>query len=190
MNLLILGLVIFVATHLVPSFPKLRKILVQSFNPKGYKALFSILSLVSIVLIVYGLKESAFQSLYEPPTWSRHLAMLLMLPAIYFFLSNSIRPISSSAQLITAHPVNWAVIFWSTSHLIANGDLAHVMLFSTFWLFSVISILTGNLRGLKPILEKRPSLSSEAIFVLIVVLIYGVLVWAHQYFTGMPLFGI
>ncbi|MEE9337477.1 MAG: NnrU family protein [Methylococcaceae bacterium] len=190
MNLLILGLVLFLATHLVPSYPRLRKLFVARYNPTGYKAIFNILSLISIVLIIYGLKESAFQPLYDPPSWGHHLAMLLMLPAIYFFLSNSVRPTPSSAQFITAHPVNWAVILWSTSHLLANGDLAHVLLFSTFWLFSVISIVTGNSRGLKPILDRRPSLSSEAIFVVIVIIVYCTLIWSHQYFTGMSLFGI
>lgn len=179
---------LFLVTHLVPSYPKLREIFVEKLNLKGYKIIFNILSIVSIVLIVYGLKEATFQPLYEPPSWGRHLAMLLMLPAIYFFLSNSVRPIPSSAQLITAQPVNWAVILWSTAHLIANGDLAHVLLFSTFWLFSVISIVTGNSRGLKPILQRRPPLLSEAIFVVIVVIVYCALVWSHQHFTGMPLF--
>jgi uncharacterized membrane protein len=180
----------FLTTHLIPSYPRLRKILVERFSLTGYKAIFSLLSLVSVVLIIYGLKEAPFQSLYEPPNWGRHLTMLLMLPAIYFFLSNSVRPTPSSAQFITAHPINWAVILWSTSHLVANGDLAHVLLFSTFWVFSVVSIVTGNSRGLKPILERRPPLVSEAIFVVIVVMVYCALVWSHQYFTGIPLFDI
>jgi uncharacterized membrane protein len=190
MNLLFLGLVIFLVTHLIPSFPRLREILVNKVKLTGYKAIFNLLSIVSIVLIVYGLKEATFQPLYEPPSWGRHIAMFLMLPAIYFFLSNSVGPAPSSAKAITAHPLNWGVILWARGHILANGDLAHILLFSTFWLFGIISIVTGNLRGLRPKFGQRPSLGSEAIFVVIVVIVYCALVWGHSYFTGIPLIDI
>jgi uncharacterized membrane protein len=190
LNLLISGLVLFLATHFIPSFPKLREILVDRLKLTGYKASFNLLSILSIVLIVYGLKEATFQPLYEPPSWGHYAAMFLMLPAIYFFLSNSVGPAPSSAKVITAHPLNWGVILWATGHMLANGDLANVLLFSTFWLFGVISIVTGNSRGLRPKLEQRPPLAAEAVFVAIVVIVYCALVWGHSYFTGMPLIDI
>lgn len=187
MKFLIPGLVLFFSVHLVPSSPRLREIFVGRFQMVGYKILFNLLSIVSIVLIVYGLMEAPFEPLYEPPSWGRHLVMLLMLPAIYLFLSNSVGPAPSSAKAVTAHPVNWAVILWSTGHLFSNGDLAHVLLFCTLWLFSVISIVTGNSRGLRPKLEQRPPVAAEAVFVVIVMMVYGALVWGHPYFTGMPI---
>lgn len=187
MKLLISGLILFFATHLIPSFQGFRANLVDRLTPMGYRVLFSLLSIASIVLIVYGLKGAEFQPLYEPPGWGRHAAMLIMLPAVYLFLSNPIGPAPSSAKAITAHPLNWGIILWATGHLLANGDLAHVLLFGAFWLFSAISIVSGNLRGQKPALERRPPLAAEAVFVVVVVAVYGLLIWGHGYFTGMPL---
>lgn len=152
-----------------------------------YMVLFSLLSIASIVLIVFGLMEASFQPLYQPPVWGRQLVILLMLPAIYLFLSNSLLPVPSSVKAYTAHPVNWSVILWSTGHLFANGDLAHVLFFTTIWLFSAISILSGKSRGLKPMLTQRPPLVADAMLVVCAAIVYTFLIWAHPYFTGMPL---
>lgn len=187
MNLLISGLILFLATHLIPSAPKLRELLVDKLTLNGYKISFSLISIIGIVMIVNGLKAAPFQPLYEPPSWGRHVNMLLMLPALYFFLSNSMGPAPSSAQVLTAHPMSWGVILWASGHLLANGDLANVLLFIAFWLFSAISIVTGNARGLKPKLEKRPAVGAEAVFGAIVIIVYFVLIWGHPYFTGVPL---
>lgn len=186
MILLILGLVLFIAVHLIPSSQILRSGLVDKLSLSGYKAVFNIVSVLSVVLIVIGLKQAPFQILYQPPLWGQKVAILLMFPAIYLFFSNSIGPAPSSAKTITAHPLNWSVILWSISHLLANGDLAHVILFSALLGFSIVSIYTGNLRGLKPVLLERPPIVKEAVFVIVVAIIYFILVWSHVYYTGVP----
>ncbi len=189
MTLLIAGLALFFITHLIPSLPGIRTGLKASLKPNGYKAVFSLLSLGGLALIVYGLMQAPFQHLYAPPSWGRHLAMLLMLPALYLFLSNATRPVPSSAQVWTAHPMNWGVVIWASAHLLANGDLAHVLLFSSFLLFSLISIISGNRRGASRARSDHPPLSQQAVFIVIVLAIYGGLLWGHRYFTGMPLLG-
>lgn len=186
MTMLIVGLIIFVAVHLIPSRPALRSQIQDAISAKGYMAAFSLLSLLSIVLIIMGLRAAPFIDLYTPPDLGRSIAMLLMLPAIYLFFSNSVGPAPSSAQVFTAHPLNFGVIIWCIAHLIANGDLAHVLLFLTMGIFSVISTITGTARGAKPKRTKRPPFIQEAMFLGIVVVIYMVIVWAHPYFTGMP----
>ncbi|MBX2870187.1 MAG: NnrU family protein [Acidiferrobacterales bacterium] len=187
MSLLLSGLLIFFIVHLVPSFPTLRQKCIDAGGRGMYQGLFSLLSLVGLVLIVYGLKSTPFEVIYSPPEWGRGLNMLLMLPALYLFFSTSIGPAPSSAKVISAHPMNWGVVVWSAGHLLANGDKAHVILFASFLVFSLISIMTGNARGMKPALEKRPPLFAELGFVVVVVIVYLVLFWAHRYFTGMPL---
>lgn len=190
MNLLIIGLAAFLITHLIPSFPKLKENLVGKLGQNGYKLLFSILSLASMVIIVFGLKQAEFVAVYKPPSWGRHIAMLLMLPAVYLFISSSVGAAPSSAKAVTAHPINWGVVFWSIAHLLANGDRAHVLLFITFLAFAIISIITGNMRGQKPKLKQRPPLKMEVIFILVVIIVYSLIVWGHQYITGMPLINL
>ena len=187
MNFLIAGLTVFFIVHLVPSFPGIRQKLINRISAGAYLGLFSLISLVGLVLIVYGLKSVPFETMYSPPDWGRSANMLLMLVALYLFFSTSIGPAPSSAKVISAHPMNWGVVVWSFGHLLANGDKAHVLLFGSFFIFSIISIVTGNARGMKPVLVKRPPIISEIIFIAITIAIYMMLFWGHRYFAGMPL---
>lgn len=187
MTLLIAGLTCFFIIHLVPSFPHFRQRVITRIAGGAYKGLFTVVSLIGLVLILYGLKTAPFEVLYDPPTWGRHANMLLMFPALYLFFSTSLGPAPSSAKVITAHPMNWGVVVWSFGHLLANGDKAHVLLFGSFLIFSIVSILTGNARGMKPALQKRPPILKETVFILLVVAIYLGLFMSHRYYAGMPL---
>ena len=187
MTLLILGLLLFIGVHLIPAFPKLRESCVSRLKPSGYNAVFSIFSLISIALIVFGLKQAPFEVLYDPPSWGRHLNMMTMFLALYLFASNTAGNSPSSVKVFTAFPLNWGIIVWATGHLFANGDLAHVVLFGGFLVYGVISIITGKARGLKPVATQRPPLQQEAVFVVIVIIVYATLFWTHKYFTGMSL---
>ena len=51
MTLLLLGLVIFIGTHLSTAARGNRKALIARFGEGGYKGLYSLLSLIGIVLI-------------------------------------------------------------------------------------------------------------------------------------------
>jgi len=187
MFLLICGLALFVALHLIPGAPGFRASLRQRFSPNGYKLGFSVLSAVSLVLVVLGLRSADFIPIYDPPVWGRTAALSLMLPALYLFASNSIRVVPSSAQVFTAHPLNWGVVVWACAHLLANGDLAHVTLFATFGLFAIVSIITGRARGATPKRTTRPAFVHELLFLAVIVIVYIALVWLHPWFTGMPL---
>lgn len=188
MTLLILGLLLFFVLHLIPCAPSFKARLVRKLSKRNYSIAFNVLSLISLVIIVVGLKRADFVEIYQPPAWGRTLALLLMLPAVYLFMSNSVGSAPSSAQIITANPMNWGIVVWATAHLLANGDLAHVLLFATFGVFSVISMISANARGAKPKRQQRPPLTQEVIFLLIVLLVYAGIMWAHKYFTGVPLF--
>jgi len=189
-TLLITGLVLFFVLHLIPCAPDVKSRLIAKTSATGYRIAFNLLSVVAIILVVAGLKRVDFVELYQPPVWGRSLALILMLPAIYLFFSNSVGPAPSSAQAVTAHPMNWGIVVWSIAHLLANGDLAHVMLFVTFGVFSVVSMVSANARGAKPKREQRPPFKQEAVFLLIVVFVYAGLLWAHPYFTGVSLLSL
>ncbi|OED39896.1 hypothetical protein AB833_13525 [Chromatiales bacterium (ex Bugula neritina AB1)] len=187
MNMLVAGLTIFVLIHLIPSFPAFRGNLIARVGDGIYKGLFSLLSIISIVLLVYGLKNVEVSFFYQPVSGSRTVTFALMFVAIYLFLSNSSGPAPSSAKYWTAHPLNWGVVCWSVGHLLSNGEKAQVLLFGSFLVFSLISIFTGNLRGQKPALAKRPSIAAEGLFLLVVLAVYVGLFLGHRYITGMAL---
>ena len=187
MSMLVAGLAIFILIHLVPCFPSMRGSIIAKAGAGAYRGLFSLLSLLGLVLVVMGLKSAEYVALYDPPAWGRHITYLLVFIAVYLFLSNPIGPAPSSAKYWTAHPLSWGVIFWSVGHLLSNGDKAHVILFAAFLIYSVVSMYSGNLRGQKPALDKRPPIAAELVFVAVVAVVYVALFWGHRYFTGMPL---
>ena len=88
MALLILGLVIFLGAHSVRIFADdWRTATIARVGEKKWKLLYTAASLAGIVLIVvgYGLaRRAGSPELYAPPTWSRHLAILLVAIAFIF----------------------------------------------------------------------------------------------------------
>ena len=187
MDMLIIGLAIFILIHLVPCVASARNGIVAKLGDGPYKAIFSIISIIALALIVMGLRSAETIPMYDPPSWGRTANYVVMFVAIYLFFSNSLGSAPSSAKVATAHPMSWGVVFWSAGHLLANGDQAHVVLFGIFLIYSLISIISGYLKGQKTVLDKRPPIGLELVFLAIVALVYIGLIWGHRYFTGMPL---
>ena len=87
MLVLILGLLLFFAIHLVPAVPELRQGLVGRFGAGFYRIAFSLLSAAALTLIVLGFAKLQVTPgknpvLWYPPTWTRHVAFTLMLHGI------------------------------------------------------------------------------------------------------------
>ena len=62
MTLLIVGIVVFLGIHALPTNPGLRAALVGRLGETGYKVLFSLLSIAGFVLLVYGFATRAVRS--------------------------------------------------------------------------------------------------------------------------------
>lgn len=187
MTLLTIGLSLFLLFHLIPCIPSLRMRLVAALGNTVYYLAFNLISVLSVVLIVFGYRAAPHMVFYEPFAWANTLVTLLMIPAIYCFMSNSAREAPSSMQAFTAHTLSWGVVLWALGHLLANGDVASVLLFSSFLIYAVISISTGNFRGLYPARKKRPPVLQELGFIVIVLLIFSGLVWGHVWISGVAL---
>lgn len=190
MTLLVLGLIIFFGAHLVPTSVPARAGLVERLGENGYKIGFSVASLIGLALAVTGFinvqGSSANVHLWTPPAWSKHLAYTLMLPA-FILLVAAYTP--SRIRDAAKHPMLAAVKIWALAHLLANGDLAGVILFGSFLAWAVydrISVKRRNARG--PLGEKRGAND-------IVVVVIGALLWAgflfgaHRLLIGVPLLG-
>ena len=48
---------------------------------------------------------------------------------------------------VARHPLLWAIALWAGSHLVANGDLAHAILFGTFAGFALLGMRMLDRRG-------------------------------------------
>jgi uncharacterized membrane protein len=150
MLILIAGLALFVASHLVPTRPALRAGLVARMGQGGYMALFSVVSLASLVLIVVGYGQFSTASsqinpqLWSPPSWTRHIAYLLMAASMILLVAAYV---PSRIRDVAQHPMLAAVKLWALAHLLVRGDLAALVLFGTFLAWAIYDRISVKRRG-------------------------------------------
>lgn len=190
MSLLVLGLVLFLGIHSVSIFALgWRDAQVAQRGEKGWKGLYTIVSLVGFVLIVYGygLARQSPVVLYNPPPAMRHIAFLLMVPVFpLLFASN----LPGRIKTLTKHPMLLATKFWALSHLLANGNLADVLLFGGFLAWAVADRISVKRRPLRPTpgFPARPF--NDVIVVVGGLAAYVVfMLWAHRWLIGISPLG-
>jgi uncharacterized membrane protein len=144
MTILILGIVVLIGIHFVPSFPDLRDNLMARLGKNGYRAMFSVVSLLGLALVIWGFAKAPVIQIWAPPGWTRYLALLLMLP-VFPLLVAAYLPGKIKAKV--RHPMLAAIKFWALAHLIANGDLASIILFGSFLAYAVVDRILIKRRG-------------------------------------------
>ncbi|MDO9382428.1 MAG: NnrU family protein [Hyphomicrobiaceae bacterium] len=185
---LILGIVIFLGVHLVPTSPDLKAGLTERFGATAYKVAFGVLSLAGLVLIVVGYHKLQLMPdknvvLWDPPAFTRHIAVALMLPAMIFLMAYLV---PSRIRTAVKHPMLIAIKTWALAHLIANGDLASLILFGSFLAYAVYDRITLKRRvTTAPVNVMAPSPINDVIVVVGGIVLFAViLLWAHQYLIG------
>ena len=108
MFLLVLGIVIFIGIHLVPTNSSLRERLVEQLGVQKYKGLYALIALLGLIVIIFGKAYAPFIHLWQPPLWGRHLAMAVM-PFAFYFLAAANMP--SNIKRFTRHPMLWGSRF-------------------------------------------------------------------------------
>jgi len=180
MSILVAGLALFVAVHFITVITPLRSRLICRFGESPYKVAFTLISVFSIGLIIWGKSTAAFMPLYEPPLWGRHGAWLMMLIA-FILLASTQGP--SALRSFLKHPMLLGVAVWGAGHLLANGDLASVVLFGGMAVFSILMIILLFMRdGVKT--GARYSWRSTIIQSMVGALIYLLVMYAHPFVFG------
>jgi uncharacterized membrane protein len=184
MALLIIGIIVFLGIHLLPTFPHLRERLIGSLGETGYKVAFAALSIAGFALLVWGFASAPLIQVWSPPPWTRWVAMVLMLPAFIFLVAAYV-PGRIKAKL--KHPFLVAIKTWALAHLIANGDLASIILFGSFLAYAVYDRIA--LKGRKPTeligTAAQGGARNDLIAVVLGVIFYVIFaVWLHPLLIG------
>jgi uncharacterized membrane protein len=184
MALLIIGIVVFLGLHLLPTVSGWREKLVGRLGENGYKALFSLLSVAGFVLLVYGFATAPVIQVWSPPGWTRWVAIVLMLPAFIFLVAAYV-PGQIKAKL--THPFLVSIKTWALAHLIANGDLASIILFGSFMVYAVYDRITLKRRQPTSLIgvPKTGGPRKDLIAVVLGTVLYVVfLAWLHPLLIG------
>jgi uncharacterized membrane protein len=185
MNTLLLGIVIFLGAHLFTLLAKPARARLASRLGEGpYKGAFALVSLVGLALMIWGLVitrsgAEPVAQLYEPPTWGRHAAMLLVLLG---FLSLAISFHKGRLKLWLKHPMSIGFGLWAIGHLLANGALSEVLFFGTFLALAALDIGLSTARGKEPHFMPKPRHDFTSIAA--GVLLFLIFLWLHPYLIG------
>jgi uncharacterized membrane protein len=147
MLLLILGLIVFLGAHSTRIFADgFRSAQVARLGLNSWKAVYSIVSIIGFVLIVYGYGEARLTpvAIWSPPTWTRHVAALLTIPA-FVLLAAAYVP-GTLIKKAVGHPMVAGVKIWAFAHLVSNGTLADVLLFGSFLAWAVLNYIAARRR--------------------------------------------
>ena len=192
MTLLILGLIIFLGVHSVRIFAEgWRTRMRERLGANGWKGLVSVLSIVGFVLIVWGYGQARLQPLvlWPSPTWTRHLASLLTLPAFVLLVAAYIPGNAIKARL--HHPMVLGVKAWALAHLLANNTLADLLLFGGFLAWAVASYTAAKRRDAAAGVVYLHGHAGPTVAVVVVGLVAwaGFAFWAHGAWIGVRPFG-
>jgi len=182
MTTLILGVAIFIGAHLIPSVPSLRDRLQERVGRNAYRGLFALVSLVGFVLLVVGMGRAPSVALWDPPAWG-HRVPVFGMPVALILLVAAFMP--TNLKRFTRHPMLWGVTIWAAAHLLANGDLAGLILFGSFGAFSLFDMWSANQRGAQ-LSSKVVPYWRDLLVVLIGGIVYVGILHSHGLLFGVP----
>jgi uncharacterized membrane protein len=159
---LALAAFLWFALHAFVAGSELRWAIVKRTGETAFKVIFSALSLGSLVFLISEYKKASFYPLWFSPQIIHWLPLVVMPFALVLLVGAFSVPNATSVDgqsvlqrtdaargvlRITRHPFLWAVVLWSTAHLLVTGHVASILFFG--------SLGATALRGMTSIDEKR-----------------------------------
>ena len=187
LTILILGLFVFLCTHLFVTMRERRAAAIAKLGMNGYRAVFSIVSLGSLALIVWGYKHTPWITVWSPPGFMRHITIGLMLIAsitvVAYFIPSHIKAWLKHPLLVTAKT-------WAFAHLLVNGDLASIIMFGVFLAWGVIARIAAKKRGDVGFTTPPDGWLNDVLVLVIGIVVFLALGYAfHPAVIGVPVFG-
>lgn len=190
---LIVGLVLLLGIHALPMNADLRRGLIGRFGAGPYKIAFSIASLVGLALVIYGYHKLQVNpgknpQLWALPTAARHVALLLMVPALILLVAAYV---PSHIGRWVRHPMSVGIVLWAVAHLLVNGDLGSLVLFGSLLAYVVINPIFSGTAAAREQPASQPTLLHDLGVVIVGLMLYATfVVWAHEQLIGIPVMNV
>lgn len=158
------ALVVFLLAHVIPVRPPVRPWLVRRFGLRGYFLGYSAASAALLIWLFVAAARAPYVAVIPPLDVLRWAPLILMpfvclLAVMGLGIANPLsfgglgkRPFDAANPgilALTRHPLLLAIILWALAHLLANGDLAHFVLFGLLALFAALSMKVIDRRKLR-----------------------------------------
>ncbi len=193
MALLIAGLILFLGAHSTRVFAdNWRTNMIERLGELKWKGVVTALSIAGFVLLIVGYDQARMTPvmLWEPPIWTRHVALLLNLLA-FILLAAAYVPRNIIKSKI-GHPMIAGVKIWALAHLLANGNLADVVLFGGFLIWAVLDFRISRRRDRMNATVYPSAAMANSLLTLVVGLGAGVvfMLWLHVRWVGVSPLGM
>lgn len=189
MVMMLVGLGLFVAIHVVASLREVRAGLIARLGEGPYKGLFSVVAAAGVLLTAFGYeawRTAGPAIVWNPPQGMRHLTMLLMLLAA---IAAAAAYVPSHIKAALKHPLLVAVKTWALAHLLVNGDIASMVLFGSVLAWAVYDRISLKKRG-NPLPVAPKGWGGDALAVALGLVLYAGLAYLfHPYVVGVPVMG-
>lgn len=184
MGVLIVGLAIFLGIHSI-RLVGLRDVVARAMGEGMFAIVYSILSAIGLALIVYGhILSHPSPAIWTPPVWTRSLA-LISVPISLILVTSTYVP--SHIRAVLRHPMTLGILVWSGAHLLANGELANIVLFGSFAAWALITLIEAYARG--GVFENPGTWRADMTAVLVGLALATGLAWFHMQLFGVAVIG-
>lgn len=143
---------LFVGVHFLLSSMPVRSRLIGWVGPRGYLALYSIIALALFAWMLWSFRLAPYFFVWGSPEWARMIAFAVMPISLMLITAGYLTP-NPSAVLgdsvlkrddpapgifkVTRHPVMLGIALWASAHLLANGNVAGILLFGSLLVLAV-----------------------------------------------------
>jgi uncharacterized membrane protein len=150
---LLVAMLAFVGGHFALSSQPVRSRLVGRLGERTFAALYSVLMVFALIWVIAAYRVAPPRLVWDLGPWANLIPLLAMpFALILAVLGLTVRsptamggakafdrdvPPVQGVFTITRHPFLSAAAIWSLAHLIANGDLASILLFGGFAVLSI-----------------------------------------------------
>ena len=181
---LLFGLVLFLGIHSLQSLaPRVRQQAIARWGALGFKGVYTLISLLGLYLLVQGYGQARLDPvvLWTPPRGMQHATILLMWVAMVLLVATYVPGNQIKAKL--RHPMTLSVKVWALGHLLSNGNLADVILFGGFLVWSVLVFRAARQRDR----QSRSSAPEGKLLGTLLAVLVGTGVWAAFLMGGLHL---
>jgi uncharacterized membrane protein len=186
MTVLIIGLALFIAIHLLTTLRATRAMVIGRIGEGPYKGLYSLVAAVGLVMIVVGFdryRSAGYIPVWDPPFALLHPVALVLLWFALVALAATYAPPSRIKSLLR-HPMLVAVKIWALSHLLVNGDLGSMLLFGSLLAWAIYDRIAVKRRGDLGTPSVAAFGRNDAIVLIIGSVAYAAMLWLHQMLIG------
>ncbi len=154
--------VTFFFSHSILIRPWIKNTIIKLMGAKGFTAFYSLISTTILFWLLFTAGRAPYVEIWSTTSWQLHVPQIAMAFGILllsvtlgepnplsFGGSNNDKfdPSKPGVIGLFRHPVLVVLFVWSFSHIIPNGNLAHIIVFGSFMGFSIIGMKIINRRN-------------------------------------------